>query len=92
MRTYRVWTGYEMIYQDIPSDEGVSMRCTGLTDAKNIPIYESDVVTNGRIRGVIEYDESTDKFVIRHGLDARGFYEARDFVVIGNAFENKELI
>lgn len=81
-----------MVYSDIPSVEGVCMKGTDIQDIKGRDIYEADVLSNGRIRVVVEYDEDDQRFVLRHGPEIRGFYDSRDFVVLGNAFENKDLV
>ena len=92
MSAYRVWNGYEMVYQDVPSEDGACMKWTGLTDIKSKDIYEADIISNDHTRATVEYVEDDERFVLRHGLETRGFYEARDFVVLGNAFENRELV
>ena len=84
------------------------MQCTGLKDKNGKLIYEGDVVEfnsdfNGRIRGKVYYDEM--ELQIKAKLfyspnfsqpyadrDFKYFYDRYSIKVIGNKFENPELL
>jgi hypothetical protein len=90
MSTYRIWDGYSLTYQDTPTDEFACMRMADFTDSKGVPVYEGDIVTDSRGKGVVEYSTFDRRFFLRAGLETRGF--GNDPVVIGNAFEDPQLL
>lgn len=92
MSAYRIFDGYQMIFSDTLTEEFPCMKSTQLWDTKGREIYESDILFDGKNKGVVEYDEYDLRFYIRRGAELKGFYEVGNYVVLGNAFENPELI
>lgn len=92
MRNYRIFDGYTMSYQDAPTEEFACMLRTGFQDSKDRDIYEGDILTGERLKGVVEYDESDCRFILRCGREIRSLFGTRDLVVVGNAFEHPNLV
>lgn len=90
--TYRIYDGYQMTYQDKPSDEFPCMRSTDLFDLEGTAIYESDILERGGTLGVVEWDEWARRFMLRVGHTTRHLDDACDWVVVGNAFEDGRLL
>lgn len=76
------------------------MKNTGIKDKNGKYIYESDIVTvNGTWNCIIEYKQSSCAFVLK-SIDSRwsmGYFSNYDDIeemleVIGNIYENKELV
>lgn len=63
--------------------------CTGLRDNNGKLIYEGDIISRGKDRGVIKYDDETASYYIRWE-DAETYIE--DCEVIGNIYTNPELL
>lgn len=90
--TYRIFDGYNMSFQDIESVEFPCMRDTDLLDSKNKIIYESDILERGGKTGVVEWDEWARQFVLRVGGVTRRLDDARDWSIVGDAFQNGDLL
>lgn len=76
------------------------MENTGLKDKNGKYIYEGNIVTvNGTWNCIIEYEQSSCAFVLK-SIDSRwstGYFSNYDDIeemleVIGNVYENKELV
>lgn len=89
---YRVYDGYTMTFQDLPTEEGVCMRSTDLYDAEGEEIWECDVLERGGVRGVVEWEEWARRFVIRTGVETRHLSDGGEYLVVGNAFEHRRLL
>lgn len=81
-------------------DEVEFMENTGMKDKKGKYIYEGDIVTvNGTWDCIIEYKQSSCAFVLK-SIDSRwstGYFSNYEDIeemleVIGNIYENKELV
>ena len=96
----REYIGISIPYQ--PSF--ILMQYTGLKDKNGKEIYEGDIVfIKGdtkllEIKGKVEYNDSWVQFVITNTGDIisetepLGDYEEEDLEIIGNIYENKELL
>lgn len=91
-RLYRIFDGYSIFFQDTPSDEYTTMLPTGFTDMNDNPIYESDILVVNGTRGVVEYDEFTFRFLVRFGSELVELTQGSVFSILGNAFDNPNLI
>ncbi len=80
-----------MTFSDQPG-EGASMRCTDVLATNGGTIYEGDIVSDGRRKGVVEYDEFTFRFNLRNGREVRAFSPEGSYVVLGNAFEHPDKV
>ena len=90
----------EYRYRYCDFDEVEFMENTGLKDKNGNYIYEGDIVTvNGTWDCIIEYKQSSCAFVLK-SIDSRwstGYFSNYEHIekmleVIGNIYENKELV
>ena len=87
-------------YRYLDFEDVEFMENTGLKDKNGNYIYEGDIVTvNGTWDCIIEYNQSSCAFVLK-SIDSRwsmGYFSNYDDIeemleVIGNIYENKELV
>ena len=93
---------YELIYHRIDLDDAILMQSTGLVDKNGQEIFESDIVewehkdTGQLVRGIVKYDTElgfwgmTD--VRFNDLRAIGYLANQKVTVLGDIYENKELV
>jgi len=84
-------------YEDYVVDADSVGQYTGLKDAKGVKIFEGDVIVDESYPYIIQYHEEYSQFVAVPKPDVTiAFYQQwvneRGFVVIGNVYEDKELI
>jgi len=80
--------------------KSIAMQYTGLKDSNGVEIYEGDIVaTENRDEEdniyVCEYDTSEARFIFTSPFDGECIEEnnyVTDFIIIGNRYENPELI
>ena len=81
------------------SSECILMQFTGLHDKEGKDIYEFDIVTDEQHKHIVEWEEEIAKFqatvlkrYLRCGCTIKGLIFSNQFTIIGNKFENPELI
>lgn len=84
-------------YEDYVVDADSVGQYTGLKDAKGVKIFEGDVIVDESYPYIIQYHEEYSQFVAVPKPDVTiAFYQQwvneRGLVVIGNVYEDKELI
>ena len=105
---YLVNRGYHFISPDVLKDLSTPLdeylvdadtvgQYTGLKDAKGVKIFEGDVIVDESYPYIIQYHEEYSQFVALPKPDVTiAFYQQwvneRGLVVIGNVYEDKELI
>ena len=106
---YFAYKGYHFISPDVLKDFSIPLdeylvdadsvgQYTGLKDAKEVKIFEGDIIEINGSRHVMQYNERKAMFVtalvgvsyIKCGIDQRWIDEFGK-VVVGNVHENKEL-
>ena len=74
------------------------MQCTGLKDKNGTLIYEGDIVRlpDEDLPYMIDYDEYTARYIIHSDIERIAYcfdnYYGEELEVIGNIYENKELL
>ena len=93
---------YELIDRRIDLEDAILMQSTGLFDKNDKEIFESDIVewehkdTGQLVRGIVKYDTElgfwgmTD--VRFNDLRAIGYLANQKVTVLGDIYENKELV
>ena len=99
-KTVEVYLNDNADYVPFDFDEVELMENTGLKDKNGKYIYEGDIVTvNGTWDCIIQYNQSSCAFVLK-SIDSRwstGYFSNYEDIeemleVIGNVYENKELV
>ena len=74
-------------------EDGTILQYTGLKDKKGKEIYEGDILAHAKDKVVVKYIPPMFEFIDGHGgsmvCNEQFIYL---FVVIGNIYENKELL
>lgn len=94
------WNGRAMTLQDLAIiehspevvDELVYLQYTGLNDKYGKEVYEGDILASGYRKGDVEFYRGI--YVVRemNGQGLLSQYLKADFEVIGNIYENPELL
>lgn len=101
---YRIWDNEKKIFFESGFDWvftykgfGISI-CTGVLDINKKKIFESDIIsildTKGDevIRGEVKYDQDDCAFKIKVGDRLYNLKFDNSYLVLGNIFENPELL
>lgn len=90
--------GYHFGQED-GCDNVILMQFVGRHDKNGVEIYEGDFITayNGRIKGPVIFDKRGLAFGIPNGPNeiyqfSMNFLESKDIEIIGNIYENPELL
>ena len=71
----------------------VLMQYTGLKDKNGSEIFEGDVVDiDGCKNRVVEWDEDWCGFYLSRELNPVGYFLSEEYEIIGNIYENPELL
>ena len=74
-------------------DECVIMQYTGLKDKNGKEIFDGDIVDiNGCKNRVVEWDEDWCGFYLSRELNPVGYFLSEEYEIIGNIYENPELL
>lgn len=102
---FRAWTGTQML-DDVSTSNGyyvradwtecedyTLMQCTGLKDKSGQLIYESDIITDGIDKYIVEWDDDSAYlgFWVRQ-INTRDYYtfsQLLEYEVCGNIYESE---
>ena len=79
----------------LDKNQFVIMQYTGLKDKNGVEIYEGDIIRHLDRNYSVVYDEATASFILKEANDegwCLGGSGWREVEVIGNIFENPELL
>ena len=91
-------------YRNLQNGEGsgeygdyILMQYTGLKDKKGKDIYEGDILTSAFSKRIVIFNENTCSFMLkdielRNELFSLTNEKCKNLEIIGNIYENKELI
>jgi len=83
-------TGYQ-IYHVLQDEDIKVMQFTGLLDKNDKEIYEGDIVTEDDEIGLVRYGDGMF-YAFNYGFEHAILSSPKDLEVIGNKFENPELL
>lgn len=76
----------------VEKDQLELMQCTGLKDKNSKLIYEGDIVKLNNTVYIVNFDNFNSRFILRRTKSCRRLVSYRHYEVIGNEFENPELL
>ena len=93
---------FKEIRRYIPFSEAILMQSTSMLDVNGQEIFEGDIVewehkdTGQLVRGIVKYDTELGYWGMTdarfNGLRAIGYLANQKVTVLGNIYENKELV
>ncbi len=99
------WEPINNLFADTQKDGAAIMQFTGLRDKNGREIYEGDIVKRGEAWGVVVWSPDEMCFEIRennhpafapvgafYGHDGEWLFEQSTIEIIGNLYENPELL
>ena len=76
----------------IKMDSFIPLQYTGLKDKNSEEIYEGDIITNGEVTGQVEFSAVAFRLFYGGKWEFMQFVPALSFEIIGNIYENPELL